>query len=102
MKRPKAQLPPLKSWEQKQGTAHAPPTPPIQHHERGGQPPKSLFGPHRPSPHVRNQLPTRSQGASNKRDLFLVLAPRPYPATAGAPIKLGLNFLPSILSMSID
>ena len=63
-KRPKkAQLPVLKSWEQKQGTAHAPCT---QHHKGVGKPPQ---------PPLRPDSWIHPWGASKQWKLLFVLAP---------------------------
>ena len=71
--RPKAQLPLLKSQEQKQGTVHAART---QRHQRHGQATQATpLDTPLPSPHTKDQLAPLPQGATQQGNLLKLLTP---------------------------
>ena len=80
----------LKSWKQKQGTAHSPCT---QHHKGVSKPPKPPLQPdpwtHPYTSHLMNELLFPQRVSKGACYLFL------FPPAAGieAPIKPSLNFL---------
>ena len=98
-KRPKTQLPLLRSWGQKQGTAHAPCT---QCHQGVGKHLNHSSGPtSEPVPILppsKEPAATPYQGAS-KGNCFLFSLSF---AAAGAPVKPCLNLLSGLFSISLD